>query len=309
MPGLDSAPLPEGAELRVWEHDRDPTADELRELADGCDAVIGSGSDRYTAEFFAASPALRIVALVSAGFDGVDLDAAVEHGVVISHVPGVLAETTADLAVALMLMARRGLLAASDDLRAGRWVRSDPQQFLGLDVTGATLGIVGYGEIGQAMARRGVGLGMDVVQHSRRPRPADGVARAVELDELLRVADVVSLHVPQTPRTTGMIGARELDLMGPSSTLVNTARGGVVDQDALLAALREGRIHSAGLDVFASEPLSDPGHPLLHEPRAVCLPHVGSATSGTRRAMTHRAARNASAVLAGETAPNPVPRG
>jgi glyoxylate reductase len=306
-PGLDGAPLPEGAELVQPEEGVAPDAAGLQALVADCDALVISTPDQVGADLFAASPRLKVVALVAVGFDNVDLDAAREHGVVVTHTPGVLADATADLAFSLILMARRLLVPAVDATRAGEWGAFDPRGFLGLDVAGATLGIVGYGDIGSAVGRRGAGFGMTVLQHSRSPRPADGIAEAVGLDELLERSDVVSLNVPRTPETAGLIGARELDLIGPRGTLVSTARGGVVDEDALLAALREGRLHSAGLDVFATEPLRDPADPLLHEPRLVCLPHIGSATEETRTAMTHMALRNISAVLAGEPAPNVVP--
>ncbi|MGX6446883.1 2-hydroxyacid dehydrogenase [Patulibacter sp. S7RM1-6] len=305
--GLDGAATPAGAELRRPDAGEIPDAARLVDLAAGCDALVATQADPIGEELFAAAPTLRVVALAAVGYDAVDLDAAARHGVVVTNTPGVLAETTADLAVALMLLARRGLVAASDALRAGRWGAFDPTEFLGLDVAGATLGVVGYGEIGRAVARRGAGFGMTVLQHSRSARRDDGLAAAVPLDELLERSDVVSLNVPRTPQTVGLIGARELDLIGPRGTLVNTARGGVVDEEALLAAVRAGRLHSAGLDVFAEEPLRDPGHPLLHEPRIVCLPHVGSASVETRTRMLHMAVRNVAAVLAGEDAPNAVP--
>ncbi|WP_210491257.1 NAD(P)-dependent oxidoreductase [Patulibacter sp. SYSU D01012] len=306
-PGVADASLPAGAELRQPEEGQVPDAEGLIALARDCDALVVSTADRVGEELFAAAPDLKVVALVAVGFDAVDLQAAARHGVVVTNTPGVLAETTADTAVALMLMARRGLVAATDAIRGGRWGAFDPQEFLGLDVAGATLGVVGYGEIGQAVARRGAGFGMTVLQHSRTPKPDDGIATAVGLDELLERSDVVSLNVPRTPQTVGLIGARELDLLGPRGTLVNTARGGVVDEDALLAAVREGRIHSAGLDVFAAEPLTDPKHPLLHEPRVVCLPHIGSGSIETRTRMGRMAMRNVAAVLEGEQAPNAVP--
>lgn len=307
FPGVDELELPDGAELVLPPEGTTTDAAVLRELAADVDALVVSTPDRVDEELLAASPRLKVVALVAVGFDNVDLDAARRHDVVVTHTPGVLSDATADLAFALILMARRVLVPALDAVRAGEWGPFDPQSFLGLDVAGATLGIVGYGDIGAAVGRRAKGFGMTVLQHSRSPRPEDGIAEAVGLDELLERSDVVSLNVPRTPETAGLIGARELDLLGPRGTLVSTARGGVVDEDALLAALRDGRIHSAGLDVFATEPLTDATDPLLHEPRLVCLPHIGSAAIGTRTAMTHMAMRNVAAVLAGGTAPNVVP--
>jgi glyoxylate reductase len=306
-PGLEDAPRPDGAELVLPDEGAPTDAAALRSLAADADALVISTPDRVDAELFDAAPRLKVVALVAVGFDNVDLDEARRRGVVVTHTPGVLADATADLAFSLVLMARRLLVPALDAVRAGEWGAFDPQGFLGLDVAGATLGIVGYGDIGSAVGRRGAAFGMTVLQHSRSPKPEDGIAEAVGHDELLERSDVVSLNVPRTPETAGLIGARELDLLGPRGTLVSTARGGVVDEDALLAALREGRLHSAGLDVFATEPLTDPADPLLHEPRLVCLPHIGSATVETRTAMTHMAMRNVTAVLSGEDAPNVVP--
>lgn len=307
FPGVDDVELPDGVELVQPAAGEAPDAAGLRALAADCQALVVSTPDQVDAELFAAAPGLRVVALVAVGFDNVDLDAARAAGVVVSHTPGVLSEATADLAFALILMARRRLVDATDVLRAGGWGAFDPQAFLGLDVAGATLGVVGYGSIGQAVGRRGAGFGMTVLQHSRSAKPDDGIATAVELDELLERSDVVSLNVPRTPETVGLIGARELDLIGPRGTLVSTARGGVVDEDALLAALREGRLHSAGLDVFATEPLRDPADPLLRGPRLVVLPHIGSASVESRTAMTRMALRNVLAVAAGEQAPNVVP--
>jgi glyoxylate reductase len=307
FPGIDEIALPDGVELVAPPEGEAPDDAALRDLAAGCQALVVGTPDRVDAELFAAAPELRVVALVAVGFDNVDLDAAREAGVVVTHTPGVLSDATADLAFALILMARRRLVDATDTMRVGGWGPFDPQAFLGLDVGGSTLGVVGYGSIGQAVGRRAAGFGMTVLQHSRSPKPEDGIATAVELDELLERSDVVSLNVPRTPETAGLIGARELDLIGPRGTLVSTARGGVVDEDALLAALREGRLHSAGLDVFATEPVRDPADPLLHEPRLVVLPHIGSATVETRTAMTRMALRNVLAVAAGEDAPNVVP--
>jgi glyoxylate reductase len=307
FPGIDEIALPDGVELVAPREGEAPDAVGLRALASDCQALVVSTPDQVDAELFAAAPGLRVVALVAVGFDNVDVDAAREAGVLVTHTPGVLSDATADLAFALILMARRRLVDATDTMRDGGWGPFDPQAFLGLDVAGATLGVVGYGSIGQAVGRRGAGFGMRVLQHSRSPKPDDGVATAVELDELLERSDVVSLNVPRTPETVGLIGARELDLIGPRGTLVSTARGGVVDEDALLAALREDRLHSAGLDVFATEPLRDPADPLLHEPRLVVLPHIGSATVETRTAMTRMALRNVLAVAAGDDAPNIVP--
>ncbi|MDX3710248.1 NAD(P)-dependent oxidoreductase [Streptomyces europaeiscabiei] len=255
----------------------------------------------------AAGPGLRVVALASMGYDGVDVDAAAARGVVVAHTPYVLADTTADVAMALILMARRRLGASMAALRRGEWGAFRMDAFLGLDVQGATLGLIGYGQIAKALARRAVGFGMRVQHHHPRRKEDDGLSSWVTFDELLRTSDVVSLHTPLTPETAGMIGAPELALMKPTATLVNTGRGGIVDEEALVAALRAGKLHSAGLDVMVDEPRTDPGDSLLTEPHLVVLPHVGSATEATRAAMVELAASNIEAVLEGEAAPTPLP--
>ncbi|MFC7482770.1 2-hydroxyacid dehydrogenase [Luedemannella flava] len=289
-----------------WPHERPPGPAELRELAADCDGLMCWIGDRIDAELLAGAPRLRVVGLASAGYDAVDLAAVRAAGVVVTNVPGVLHETTADLAFALMLMARRRLGAAVDAMRAGGWTDNRMDGFLGLDVTGATLGIVGFGQIGQAVARRAQGFGMRVIHHGGRSSGA-GLSRRVDLDDLLQTADVVTLHVPLTDETRGLIGARELALMKPTATLINTARGGIVDEAALADALRAGRLHSAGLDVMTDEPRRDPADPLFGVPNLVVLPHVGSATEATRARMTDHAARNIIAVLSGGPALTPVP--
>ncbi|WP_319127692.1 2-hydroxyacid dehydrogenase [Streptomyces europaeiscabiei] len=277
-------------------------------LVRGCEGLLVLGSDRVDAALLdAAGPGLRVVALASMGYDGVDVDAAAARGVVVAHTPYVLADTTADVAMALILMARRRLGASMAALRRGEWGAFRMDAFLGLDVQGATLGLIGYGQIAKALARRAVGFGMRVQHHHPRRKEDDGLSSWVTFDELLRTSDVVSLHTPLTPETAGMIGAPELALMKPTATLVNTGRGGIVDEEALVAALRAGKLHSAGLDVMVDEPRTDPGDSLLTEPHLVVLPHVGSATEATRAAMVELAASNIEAVLEGEAAPTPLP--
>jgi glyoxylate reductase len=303
LPGGAVARLASAGDVVEWPGDRPPGADELRAFAAGADALLCMGGDRIDGALLAAAPRLRVVALASAGYDALDVDRVRAAGVIATHTPGVLHETTADLAFALILMARRRLGAASGELRAGRWQTQRMDGFLGLDVCGATLGILGYGEIGKAVGRRAHGFGMRVQHHGGR---ADELSRPVELGELLRTSDVVSVHVPLTDRTRGLIGVAELALMKPTATLVNTARGGIVDETALAAALRAGRLHSAGLDVFVGEPRSDPADPLFAAPNLVVLPHVGSATEATRARMVDLAAANIEAVLAGRPPLTPV---
>ncbi|MFI7498147.1 2-hydroxyacid dehydrogenase [Streptomyces sp. NPDC049687] len=294
--------------VTAWPGTAPPTPAELAGLVRGREGLLVLGGDRVDAALLdAAGPGLRVVALASMGYDGVDVAAAVERGVVVTHTPDVLADTTADVAMALILMARRRLPAGMDALRRGAWGAFRMDAFLGLDVHGATLGLIGYGRIARAVARRAAGFGMRVRHHHPRRTEDDELSRWVPFEELLRTSDVVSVHTPLTEETRGMIGAAELALMKPTATLVNTGRGGVVDEDALLVALRRGELHSAGLDVMTDEPRTDPADPLFAEPHLVVLPHVGSATEATRAAMVDLAARNVAAILDGHCAPTPIP--
>jgi glyoxylate reductase len=243
------------------------------------------------------------------GFDGVDTSAAQQRGIVVTHTPGVLAETTADLAFALILMTRRRLISASDSLRAGDWQLFRMHDYLGLDVHHSTLGLVGYGQIGRAVARRASGFDMRVIYHDEYATAQDDEATAVDLPTLLRTADIISLHVPLTPQTWHLIGAAELALMKPGATLVNTSRGGVVDEAALISALRKDSIHSAGLDVFESEPLGAEGRQFAREEGLVALPHIGSATEDTRAAMVDLAVDTILDILNRSAARTPVPGG
>jgi lactate dehydrogenase-like 2-hydroxyacid dehydrogenase len=280
----------------------------LLRLVEGASAVIALGNDLVDAELLdSAGSALRVVALCSAGYDRVEVTAARARGVVVTHTPGILGETTADLAFALILAARRRLGAARDALLAGQWDAFRMTDFLGLDVHGAVLGLVGYGEIGRAVARRARGFDMRVLYHDARPADPGDDAEPVDLPTLLERSDVVSLHVPLTPETRHLIDAAALARMKPTATLVNSSRGPVVDLDAVLAALRAGRLHSAGVDVFDREPLgADVAH-LRAEGRLFALPHIGSATLGTRAAMVDLAVRNVEAVLSGAAALTPLP--
>ena len=308
LPGDGVGRLAARFDVTAWTGPQPPAPAELAALVQGCEGLLVLGSDRVDSALLdAAGPELRVVALASMGYDGVDVAAAMERGVVVTHTPDVLAETTADVAMALILMARRRLPASMDALRRGAWGAFRMDAFLGLDAHGATLGLIGYGQIARALARRAAGFGMRVQHHHPRRREDDELSRWVPFDELLRTSDVVSVHTPLTDETKGMIGAAELALMKPTATLVNTGRGGVVDEDALLGALRRGELHSAGLDVMTGEPRTDPSDPLLNEPRLVVLPHVGSATEATRAAMVDLAARNIEAVLDGRPAPTPLP--
>ena len=285
--------------------------DELLAAVRGVDALVAMMVDRVDAELLeAAGPQLAVVSDVVVGYDNVDVDACTEHGVVVTNTPGVLTDATADIAMALVLMTTRRLGAAERRVRTGDpW----PWNFtadLGTGLHGRTLGIVGPGAIGLATARRATAFGMEVLL-SGRSEPDPGVvsglgARVVELAELLTASDVVSLHCPLTPATRHLIGAEQLRAMKPTAHLVNTARGPVVDEAALVAALEAGEIAGAGLDVFEDEPRVHPG--LLGRDDVALLPHIGSATVETRTAMADLAVANALAVLAGDPPLTPVNR-
>jgi glyoxylate reductase len=277
---------------------------ELAERAAEVDAIVCVLTDRIDETVLrAGSPRLRVVADVAVGYDNIDVACASSLGIAVCNTPGVLDETTADLAFFLILAAARRTSDAEADLRAGRWTGFRMNRFLGQDVHGAILGVVGYGRIGQAVARRGAGFGMEVIHHTHTDTGIVGWRS--DLDALLRTADAVTLHVPLTPETVGLIDARRLALMKPSAVLVNTARGPVVDEEALAIALEEGTIFGAGIDVFEREPEVHPR--LLAAPHAVLLPHIGSASEATRRRMAQLACSGVVAVLAGERPPNLIP--
>jgi glyoxylate reductase len=292
-----------GHELVQRAGDTPYTAGELVALASEVDAIVCILTDRIDgAVLGAGAPRLQAVANVAVGYDNIDVVTASHLGIAVCNTPGVLDETTADLAFLLILAACRRATDAEADLRAGRWTGFHIDDFLGVDVHGATLGIVGYGRIGRAVARRGAGFGMEVLHHTRTDT---GVAGWVEeLDDLLRRADVVSLHVPLHDATRGLIDGRRLAIMKPSAVLVNTARGPVVDEEALAIALEDGTVFAAGIDVYEREPEVHPR--LLAAPHAVLLPHIGSATEATRRRMAQLASSGVVAVLAGERPTNLV---
>ena len=281
-------------EVDVWPERLPPAPEELRAAAARAEGLLTMLTDRVDAELVAAAPRMRAIANLAVGTDNIDVNAAEARGVAVGNTPDVLTDATADLAFALLLAAARRLQLAAAEVRAGAWVTWEPAHALGADVTGATLGIVGWGRIGQAVARRAAGFGMEVI-HSR-PTP---------LDELLERADFVSLHVPLTDDTRHMIGAEQLRRMKPTAMLVNTARGGVVDQAALREALRSGEIAGAALDVTEPEPLP-PDDPLLDAPNLLVVPHIGSATVRTRARMADMAVDNLLAALDGKPMPHPA---
>jgi len=280
-------------------------ADLLARVADK-QALYVVTSDRVDAELLAAAPALRIVATGSVGYNHVDLAACRDRGVLVSNTPDVLTEATADMAWALLMATARRVCESEHWLRAGHWKRWAWDQFLGQDLHGSTLGIVGMGRIGSAVARRARGFDMRVIysNRSRAANEAELGAAWVDRDALLREADHVVLVVPYSPVTHHLVGARELAAMKPTATLVNIARGGVVDDAALVEALRAGRIAAAGLDVYENEPALNPG--LLAVPNVVLTPHIGSATRSSRLGMAMLAARNLLAWVGGTELLTPV---
>lgn len=278
----------------------------LPELAT-CHGVICLLTDRIDRDLLDAMPELQFVSSVSVGVDHVDVGALTERGIPLGHTPGVLVDTTADAAFALLLAAARRVAEGDRYIRAGNWRpghRWSPDFFLGKDVSGSTLGIVGLGAIGQAVARRAVGFGMRVIGWTPSGREVAGVD-TVSLEELLLRSDFVSVHLALTAATRNLIDADRIATMKPGAVLVNTARGGIVDEQALAQALDDGRLYAAGLDVFEREPIPM-DNPLLQHPRVVVVPHIGSATTLTRARMVDIAVRNAIAALQGQPMPHCV---
>ena len=285
--------LERDCEVDVWPERRAPGPQELAARAEASDGLLCLLTDPIDAGLLERCPRLRAVSSVSVGVDHVDLEAATRCGVPVGHTPGVLTETTADLAFALLLGAARRIPEADRFVREGLWTSErvwEPDLLLGRDVHGATLGIVGLGAIGLAVARRGAGFGMRTLGWSRTPRAHAGI-EPVRLDALLAAADFVSVHVALTPATRNLLDADAIARMKPGAVLVNTARGGIVDELALAAALRTGALSAAALDVFAREPL-DPQSPLRALPNVILTPHIGSASRATRARMARLAVEN-----------------
>jgi gluconate 2-dehydrogenase len=290
------------------EHDAPWSADELRRRLADKDGALASGADRIDAAVVDAAPKLKAVCNVAVGYNNLDVAALTARGILATNTPGVLDETTADTTFTLMLAAARRLTESERWLRAGHWKGWKNDQMLGVDVHHATLGIVGMGRIGQAVAKRAKGFSMRVLYHNRKRCPAS-VERATgakyaTLEKLLRESDFVSLNLPYTPESHHLIGAKQIALMKPTAVLINAARGGIVDDAALADALKNRRIRAAGLDVFEGEPKVHPG--FLELDNVALVPHIGSATRATRMAMNMLAVKNLVAALSGERPPNLV---
>ena len=306
--GID--PIVAATDAVVWPDDLPPPRDELLRAVAGCEGVVTLLTDRVDDEFLdAAGPQLKVVSNYAVGFDNVDVPACTRRGIPVGNTPGVLTETTADLAWALMMAAARRLPEGDRYVRAGKWKTWGPLLLLGPDVHGSTLGVVGFGRIGQAVARRAAGFGMTIVYHD--VHRADAAVEAehgatfLPLEKLLAQADFVSLHVNLTPETRGLINAEKLGWMKPTAVLVNTSRGPVVDPGALADALRNGTIFAAALDVTDPEPIPT-DDPLLSLDNCLVVPHIASASRATRGKMAEMAAANLLAGLRGERLPTPV---
>jgi glyoxylate reductase len=290
LPGTALERLRGEHDVEVWPDPEPPPREALIDRVRGAEGLLTLLTDRVDAALLDAAPGVRAIANYAVGTDNIDLEAATTRGIPVGNTPDVLTETTAELAFALMLAVARRIVEADAAVRAGDWPEWRPDAFLGRDLHGATLGVVGFGRIGQAVARRAEGFGMTVVH-------------GIPLHELLERSDFVSLHAPLTPDTRGMIGADQLAAMKPTAVLVNTARGPLVDTAALERALRDGQIAGAGLDVTDPEPLPA-AHSLLTAPNLVVVPHIGSATHRTRESMADMAVDNLLAALAGRRMPH-----
>ena len=306
--GLD--PILQACDARVWEGELPPPRDELLRAIEGCDGVLALLTDRVDDEFLdRAGPQLKVVSNFAVGFDNIDVPACTRRGIPVGNTPGVLTETTADLAWALLMAAGRRVAEGDRYVRAGRWKTWGPMLLMGPDVHRSTLGIVGFGRIGQAVARRAMGFGMTILYYDTRQADAaieTGLgASFVPLEELLERSDFVSLHVNLTDETRHLVNAERLGRMRPSAVLVNTSRGPVVDQRALFEALRDGVIFAAALDVTDPEPIV-PDDPLLSLDNCLVVPHIASASRATRGKMAAMAAANLLAGVSGERLPTPV---
>jgi glyoxylate reductase len=295
LPGKALDRLAAAHETEIWPERTSPPPDELRRRAADAEGLLSLLTDRVDADLIAACPRLRAISNYAVGVDNVDLSAATARGIPVGNTPDVLTDSTADMALALMLAAARQIVEADAVVRRGEWLTWEPEFLIGRDLHHATVGIVGYGRIGRAVARRVEGFGCEVLHASR--------SGGLPLGELLERSDFVTLHVPLSDETRSLIDAEALARMKPTAYLVNTARGQIVDQAALGRALREGRIAGAALDVTDPEPLPA-DDPLLEAPNLTVVPHLGSATHVTREAMADVAVDNLLAALAGERMPH-----
>jgi glyoxylate reductase len=303
--GMEMLHAASDIELRVWPDELPPDRDQLDRLLDGASGAITLVTDPVDGALLDRHPDLKVVANFAVGYDNIDVMAASERNVLVTNTPGVLTETTADFAFALLISAARRIVEGADYVRAGKWQTWGPTLLLGHDVHGATIGIVGYGRIGREVAKRAAGFSMRILAFDQQPISPDDIAQAVDLDTLLKESDFVCLNVALTDETRGMIGERELGLMKPSAILINAARGPVVQTEALYDALTSGQIAGAALDVTDPEPLPA-DHPLIQLPNCLIVPHIASASIATRSKMATMAAANALEGVRGNRPPNLV---
>lgn len=298
LPGEAVGRLQADYDVQVWDGTNAPTPGELASFCSGASGLLAVAKDPIDDSLLDRCPLLRGIAIASTGYDSVDIGAVKRRNIPVSHTPAVLSGAVADHAMFLITGARRRAHAHVTMLRSGAWDHHLAlDELLGLDVYGSTLGLVGYGQVGKAIARRAAGYEMTILEYSRGPH--DERARPVKLDELLETSDVVVMCLPLFPETYRLIGERELRRMKPTATLVNVGRGATLDEGALARALDEGWIHSAGLDVFEHEPISDLTHPLACLPNAFLTPHMASATRAARASMVGMAADDLHAMMQG----------
>ncbi|MFE0506415.1 2-hydroxyacid dehydrogenase [Peribacillus butanolivorans] len=295
--------------VTMWEQEDIPVPrDVLEKEIEEIDGLLCLLTEQIDEALLEKAVNLKIIANMAVGYNNIDIHSAIKRGIMVTNTPGVLTETTADLTFGLLLATARRLIEAEDYLKSGQWETWSPMQLTGQDVHGATMGIIGLGRIGEALAKRAKGFDMDLVYFNRSRKYEQEKELGIEyqpLEKLLQVSDFVCVMLPLTPETTYMIGTEQLDLMKETAVLINTARGGIVDEKALYQALKNRVIWAAGLDVFEEEPVSL-DHPLLTLPNVVTLPHIGSASIATRLKMASLAAQNLMDGLAGDTPRNLV---
>lgn len=302
LPQVIYKKLADKFEVKMWDKEDQPVPRKiLMKEVQEIDGLFCLLTETINCEVIENAPNLKVIANMAVGFNNIDIQTATEKGIIVTNTPGVLTETTADLTFALLMATARRVVEASDYLRKGEWKTWSPMQLTGQDIYGATLGIIGMGRIGQALVKRAKGFDMNVIYYNLSRKPAiekEMGIQYVEFKELLQMSDYLSILIPYSPEVHHLIGENELKLMKKSAILINTARGGIVDEPALYHALKTGEIWAAGLDVFEQEPVSLDS-PLLTLPNVVTLPHIGSASEKTRLKMADMAAENLIRVLNG----------